>query len=390
MVKQRIGIATLHYGYNEGAILQAKALSRLLARKQQVAVEVLDRRYPGKRAIYGPADDARKQALQQAIDHWLPLSPPFHGASDEPAREYANRHYSDLVVGSDVVWTLRYTGRLRRFIPGGILPVQRDPFFPAFPNVYWPDARWRVRRIAYAACTGNLDLATVPRRDRRAMAATLDGFAALSVRDSRSLQLVQGLSSELARRCRLVCDPTLALDLHEGCDPAALQARLAALLQPELPVLLLVMKPGPLSRHIATHFMERGFQILSSGKHANLPVVDLSQLGLSPLEWSLLPRFSRICVTERMHMSIFCLRNNARFVALDMNPVLPGTQTKLEELLDTYGLSSFCRHQDAVDAEAATALAEAALDADWDWNGINHRIRQLASDAADYLDSAMD
>lgn len=93
---------------------------------------------------------------------------------------------------------------------------------------------------------------------------------------------------------------------------------------------------------------------------------------------------------QRMHMSIFCLRNNARFVALDMNPVLPGTQTKLEELLDTYGLSSFCRHQNAVDAEAATALTEVALDADWDWNGINHRIRQLASDAADYLDSAMD
>src|SRR5690606_12048342 len=105
-----------------------------------------------------------------------------------------------------------------------------------------------------------------------AMAATLDGFAALSVRDSRSLQLVQGLSSELARRCCLVCDPTLALDLHEGCDPAALQARLAALLQPELPVLLLVMKPGPLSRHIATHVLERAFQILSSGNHASPPL----------------------------------------------------------------------------------------------------------------------
>ncbi|HTI50252.1 MAG TPA: hypothetical protein VL475_04850, partial [Planctomycetaceae bacterium] len=71
----RIGILTLHYGFNEGAILQAYALAGLLRQHLPEAdVEIVDQRYPSKLKASGPADAPRTKALQQAIDHWLPLS----------------------------------------------------------------------------------------------------------------------------------------------------------------------------------------------------------------------------------------------------------------------------------------------------------------------------
>lgn len=47
-----IGITTLHYGFNEGAILQAYALSRLIETLTGVPAKVVDQRYPGKVARY--------------------------------------------------------------------------------------------------------------------------------------------------------------------------------------------------------------------------------------------------------------------------------------------------------------------------------------------------
>ena len=63
-----IGIITIHTGYNEGAVLQSLALSRLLAALTGEAVEVLDHRYTSAlKTTEGPADTpARRRSRLSA------------------------------------------------------------------------------------------------------------------------------------------------------------------------------------------------------------------------------------------------------------------------------------------------------------------------------------
>ena len=58
-----IGIFTIHTGYNEGAVLQSLALSRLLSALSGEAVEVLDHRSRRRWTDRGSGDTPRKQAI---------------------------------------------------------------------------------------------------------------------------------------------------------------------------------------------------------------------------------------------------------------------------------------------------------------------------------------
>src|SRR2546421_12478933 len=89
----RLGILTLHYGFNEGAILQAYSLATALREAfEGSAVEIVDHRYAAKCAAYGSADGERKGALLKAIDEWLPLSPHrFISDSDDETLSYIGR-----------------------------------------------------------------------------------------------------------------------------------------------------------------------------------------------------------------------------------------------------------------------------------------------------------
>ena len=103
---KRIGIVTLHYGFNEGAILQAYALACLIKEySPHCEVEIIDQRYPNKLAIYGKAKNPREVALQKAINTWLPLSKKkFVSQSHNKAFSYINEECEVLVAGSDVLW----------------------------------------------------------------------------------------------------------------------------------------------------------------------------------------------------------------------------------------------------------------------------------------------
>ena len=103
MSKQgKVGIVTLHYGFNEGAILQAYCLSRAIASLGSGwPVEVIDHRYPSKVAAYGAATTGRTRSLASAIEKWLPLSRQRFAISEEKATfDYINSNYSSVVVGA--------------------------------------------------------------------------------------------------------------------------------------------------------------------------------------------------------------------------------------------------------------------------------------------------
>lgn len=347
----KIGILTLHYGFNEGAILQAKALASLIEKlRPGASAEIVDHRYPGKLQVYHAGVDARRKALQSAIDHWLPLSRArFLSEDRHPTLEYCRKNYDCLIVGSDVVWSLRYQRRLRRILGKGILPRQRDPFFPAFPNVYWPEHVHSRVRIAYAASCGNLWWEDVPRTERKSMARILDGFYAIGYRDERTRLFLSGLSPELASRSQKVPDPTIAFDLIQahGGEEAEVKLRDAGM-QPDRPNALLIMKESHIAQAIGRMLKIRGFRLAATGSFGGLSDVDINELALSPLEWGWLPRAFQLCVTERMHATIFALLGGTPVLALDMNDRRADSRTKLQDLMEDVKLDSCYLHQDNI------------------------------------------
>lgn len=393
MKQSIIGVLTLHYGFNEGAVLQSMATCQMLRRLSLAEqVEVVDHRYPAKQEIYGPADTPRAKAILNAVNHWLPLSPErFESAEREPTYNYCSERYGSLVVGSDVVWAMRYVGRLRRFFPQGVFPRQNDPFFPAFPNVYWPDESVDCRKIAYAACCGNLDPAEVPKKDLRRMAAILDGFAGLSVRDEKTLRFVKSFSKELGRETVIVPDPTVAFNLLGVFDgSSSLDKLIAHGFDPDGKWALLVMKEGRVSRIALRILKQKGYSVAATGSYSGEVDLDLVACGLSPLEWGWMPRYFALNVTERMHSSIFTVLNRTPLLALDMNRRLPDMKTKLEERMEVFGLEKFYAHQETVSEKEVEQRVDLAIEDACDWDSIHRRMDNERGVAQAFLKRAYD
>ena len=383
-----IGILTLHYGFNEGAVLQAMALARLLDTVVPGAhAEVVDHRYPSKQAVYGVPSSPREMAIAKAVDNWLPLSKAsFLSANAQPTLDYCRRNYDALVVGSDVVWGLRYTGRLRRWFGRGVFRRQTNPFFPSFPNVYWPTTSAADMRVAYAACCGNLWWEDVPRSHRREMVRRLSGFSGISVRDERTREFLGGLSAELSARAETVPDPTIAFDLLRAFDGSTALTKLyAAGYVTGEPYALVIMKAGPLSFSVVRKLRTRGWRVAASGPYGGLADIDLTQLGLSPLEWAWVPRQFGICVTERMHATIFCFLNHTAVLGLDMNRRIPTTPTKLQELFLNSGLSSAYLHQEATDEVGLVKWLETAMDEQFEWARFDAVLEKQRAVAREFL-----
>ena len=232
----RVGILTLHYGFNEGAVLQAYALATLLRESWPDAdVEVVDFRYPAKINVYGPAESPREIAIQAAIDQWLPLSTRVGMPKDDAGLgPWLSDHYDVVIYGSDVLWNLRYRRRFRRFVPGGAFSVQDDPFFPPFPNAYWPDESIRSVQIAFAASVGTLQSSDIPSRQKRSMSRRLQSCAAISVRDSWTHGFVHSIDERLGQETVRIADPTFSAAfrrdsrLHDASAPE-IESRLESL-----------------------------------------------------------------------------------------------------------------------------------------------------------------
>ena len=387
----RIGVLTLHYGFNEGAVLQAMATCEL-AVELGFSPEVVDHRYPAKQAVYGRAETPREEAIQNAINEWLPLSKKcYESDSREETFSFCSDRYKSLIVGSDVVWALHYVRRLRRVFPRGIFPRQSNPFFPAFPNVYWPDEKVECNKIVYAASCGDLDPKIIPKSHILEMARILDGYAGISVRDSKSLELVRLCSPELAERTVVVPDPTVAINLLDVFDGSSALWKLEQRgFDPAERWALLVMKEDKVSGMALRMLKAQGYLVAATGKYGGQADIDLVQCGLSPLEWGWMPRFFRINVTERMHSSIFTILNRTPLLALDMNRKVAGSMTKLEELMAGLGLLSCYIHQEDVSEEKVVEqLIDRVTKGLIDWDDVERRISSQRDLGRTYLEAAL-
>lgn len=383
-----VAIATLHYGQNEGAVLQAYSVAKAVERRLRPRrVEILDHRYPSKIAAENAPRGQRELAIRNAVDEWLPLSAvQFRSESHRPAIDYVRRNCSAIIVGSDVLWRFRFVKRL-----GGLARIQRQGFHTPVPNLYWPDEAVKVPRISYAASIGESNWHDMPFWTKRKLGRILSGFAALSVRDIRSLRFLEWLDKSLARRVVIVPDPTWAIDLLPLVDADALRVKLvAAGVDFSRPRCGFVAGPSESARECAMEMRRRGYQIVGITTANDFSDARLFDHGFHPLEWARLFGFMDIVVTERMHGAIYCLQNETPLVVLDINDATVDADTKNTDLLRGFGCERFCLSKATTSGAALIAACDDAVAGPWDWEAIRKQKARHRSTADVFLQRLQD
>lgn len=352
--KKNIGVSTLHYGFNEGAILQSYALTKLISYyiKDSKAF-IVDQRYPSKVDVYGEADDERKKSLLDAINNWLPLSNiHFRESGNKKVFQYLNDQLSALIVGSDVVWSLKYKRRFRRVLSKGIFPTQPYPFFPPFPNVYWPDISVKIPKFSYAASIGTMDWEQIPRKDIYKMNTILDDFKMLGVRDERTQEFIEFIDKSLTPKIKLVPDPTLGVNLLSDKIKISLRVKLENMgvdfSRPRCGIIC--GDHSPVSFTIEK-LKKKGYQIIGISTKNTFSDINLFNQGFHPLEWANLFGLMNICIVERMHGSIFCIKNGVPFIALDNYETDKDDNSKIKSLMRRFDLEDYCLSKKKISGE---------------------------------------
>lgn len=343
MQPQRVGIATFHYSYNEGAILQSVASAQTINNFKGVTGEVIDQRYPAKEAVYGAPNDDRKRALLNYVDHHLTKSDKqFHAGSDlSGVYNYINTRYDHLLIGSDVVWTLRYAPLIKRSIGKKLFLKQRSPFFTPFPNLYWPSEKLTIPSYSYAAAIGTLEYTEIPKRDRIKLLESLRRLSKISVRDERTRRFVEFLDPGLAQDVSLVPDPTFALPLDYKNLEKLKEKLMAWGVDFDRPICCFIASNDPQLRTFADYLTSKGYQTISLSTHNNFTELSLSDKSIDPIEWSIIFKLFDFCVTERMHGAIFCMKNLLPFIAIDINETEVDNDSKMVSLMRDGGLEDF-------------------------------------------------
>jgi hypothetical protein len=336
----RIGILTLHSGYNEGAILQTFCIATNLQRNlADCKIEIVDHRYPSKVRAYGPARDDKTRVLNDFIDHSLPLSKIRFLADDHrDTFEFIRKNYSAVITGSDELWKLKYS---RRFF--GLLHEQKDPWRPAFPNVYWPDESIKIPKIAYAVSIGSTDWRNIPRKHLTRMKDILSDYTVVGIRDQRTMSFLKWLDTDVASKAEWVPDPTFSADIVSMIDKEMLKQRLQDWgVDFDRPRICIVLRDSPnINNEIINEIKKQGFQVVSLSLPNSTADVDLSAKGFTPLEWFGVIDLMDFCITQRMHTCISCILHDTPFVAVDFYDNSMDDDTKIKDLMRSFNLLDY-------------------------------------------------
>jgi hypothetical protein len=336
----RIGVLTLHSGYNEGAILQSFCVATNLQRNlPDSKVEIIDHRYPSKDKAYGPVRDDKTRVLSDFVDHSLPLSKKRFIADDHrDTFKFIMENYRAVITGSDELWKLKYS---RRFF--GLASEQIDPWRPAFPNVYWPDESIRIPKIAYAVSIGQTDRRTIPKKHIKRMKRILSQYTLLGVRDQHTMSFLKWLDTEIAVKAEWVPDPTFSTDIVSLVDKEMLKQRLQDWgVDLGRPRICTVLRDSPkLNDNIINEIKKKGFHIVSISLPNSIADVELSDKGFTPLEWFVVFGLMDFCISQRMHSCISCILHDTPFIAVDFYSNPMDGESKMKDLMQSFNLLDY-------------------------------------------------
>ncbi len=374
----KIGILTLVRSINDGAVLQAIALQRLLQAHlpsadieivdfQTASIEKQERRNLWRRRppfIYFSARQKRR-SVQHFLRKEARLSAESLISDDlRDAQHFLNaQQYDHIVVGSDVVWQTR---------PGS-LPLPPNIFF--LPGI-------ASKKYAFAASADRSDRTLWPQGQPAAhLADLLADFSFISVRDQTTkAYLTQlGVAEDVAH---YMPDPTLQYDITQFAE---LPTGIKAAGQPLAGVAVSGMR---LRQQLTDQLHTLGFQVINllgttlDGQR-NAPQATLAQrLGV----YALLD----FMVTDRFHGSIFTLKL-AGCPTIFVEPIAkyPHADSKGRDLFGRIGIADFVWRYDPDDEQAKSLQAYLSA---WEANPppIAHNLAQLAASAQPKVSKLID
>lgn len=300
---KKIGILTYHRSVNEGAIMQAYCVNKILKTNfPDSRIEIIDVRSKNmelrewKKLVRLRRLSVDMKALRKYINlrsflhnHGVMFSP-SRVVTDSTARatQFINRQGYDLVVvGSDTVWEIRPKNLVNTTVA---------------PNIYFLKDISTVRKLAFAVSAdpvnGNIK-EFMSQRDIISIREAVSNFDQVLVRDSATLEL---LASQLKVRdgIKSTIDPTLLVDFSE------LKSREKIIVKSGMKVGLALssfdLKKGISNRIKSSRTCDfYNFLGINSNNHTSMTQLSLGDklMALSELD---------ILITDRFHSSIFALK----------------------------------------------------------------------------------
>lgn len=320
----RIGILTYHQSVNNGAVMQAYALSRRLKELYPACeVEIVDYRMNTVEKTYAYTLEQylssssfrvkirrcldlirdpqylrryrrRTEVFASCLDQ-LPLSPLCIRSDDlDEVSAYINERYDILVVGSDAIWNYLSRG---------------------FKNAYLPGDEIRTAKLSYAASCYGMDFFKAPDSEREIIRSSLNGFRFIGVRDNATEEFVRW-SGSLTEPVH-TCDPTVFLEVNKlPVNEDLLRQKLKRAGFDFKRPTIGIMGTDRMVKMVRRLF-GRKYQI--AALYEPVKGADVNPYDLTPYEWAYVFRYFKLTITTFFHGTLVSLRNGVPVVCIALN-----------------------------------------------------------------------
>lgn len=322
----KIGILTFHRSINNGAFMQAYALSEQIQKRFGDIVEIIDfelerkhnsykKRSVNKLLIYGGKYKKKYNRFQHDLS-FLPLSPESLITDNyEKVLKYIENRYDIVVVGSDAVWA--YTKSL------------------GLKNPYWLFGnKLNCIKMSYAASAYSLDFRSVPNEDKDYISECLKSFSYIGVRDNETRNFIHSINPNL--KVNINCDPTVLLDKPNVSDANAILNKNK--INTEKKVVGIMLSNNNYMLKIQKFLGNKDYEFVDvhrrhySSKRYYFSI-NKSLFDLSPFQWYKVYRSFYLSFTNFFHGTLLALKSDVPTFSFDSTSFSYEYLSKIKQLL---------------------------------------------------------
>ena len=254
--------------------------------------------------------------LMKFDDEHLDVDPLPLGSYPKMMSKLIEKKYDALVAGKDT-WDVSASWHL-----------------PGFPNLFWLSEKIPAIKFAYAVSAHRMDL-NILKEYKNDIKPVLDSYSIIGVRDDFTLNMLDTIGIDPHVNICKVPDPALMFNVNTADKNQILKKYCLSDDRP-LMGLLLYGKPE-FSKFVCRHYRSKGYQTINFNMFN--PYVDIN-LGhkVDTFEWAAFFQALNFCITDRFHCSMFCIKNNVPFVAVEPYAPKSLAQSKIFDLLKDFDL----------------------------------------------------
>ena len=368
---KKIGLITIHYANNYGAVLQAFATTCFLKKFGQVSLinycpphiakemQVIRFGLNARAFLHIAKDLFRLFPRYRVISkfkrfiHSMPLTKEIKSQADF---DECFRENDIFIAGSDQIWNPLTVG-------GG--EINRR---------YLLDFVHNKPKVSYASSLGGYICAN---EDNRALVHYLRSFKAISVREKKTADYLNSVLSENKQNVFPVIDPTLLFKGNEWCSLFNLQEENSKSSAPF--ILVYALKKDALLRRTVNYYRKKlNYQVISIDQDPFIPYkADKHIKDASPKEFISLFSSAQFVITNSFHGVCFSVIFNKQFVAT--TPAAGAN--RIVNLLEMLELGS---------RFITKEISPSIIKVDIDYQKINVLLNDKREQAKAFLETAMD